>query len=98
MKSSVLIAIFALAVNRCWTAEPVNHPDVLTVPADLENPALTNGEPAPEKAVLQSLPRYAGTKVAHAIYLPADWKPGKRYPVIIEYLGNTATVREYRGI
>ena len=98
MKSSVLIAIFALAVNRCWTAEPVNHPDVLTVPADLENPALTNGEPAPGKAVLQSLPRYAGTKVAHAIYLPADWKPGKRYPVIIEYLGNTATVRDYRGI
>lgn len=98
MRFAFLPVLFALSANCCWTAEPVNHPDVLTIPADLENPVLADGKPAPGKAVLQSLPRYAGTKVAHAVYLPADWKSGKRYPVIIEYLGNSATVRDYRGI
>jgi len=98
MKALARVAIHAMAASCCWTAEPVNHPDVLHLPADLENPALTDGEPAPGKSVLKSLPSYAGTKVAHALYLPADWKPGGRYPVIIEYLGNSAAVRDYRGI
>jgi hypothetical protein len=48
--------------------------------------------------VLQSLPRYAGTEVAHALYLPTDWSPDKRFPVLVEYLGNSARVRDYRGI
>lgn len=94
----VILVLIVLPFTQCWATEVVSPPDVLTIPADLENPVLAHGKPAPGKAVLQSLPRYAGTKVAHALYLPADWKSGKRYPVIIEYLGNSATVRDYRGI
>lgn len=33
-------------------------------------------------------PEYAGTQVYHMLYLPTDWKPGRRYPVIVEYPGN----------
>lgn len=79
-------------------AHAETHPDVLTIPADLENPPITSGEPAVGKMVLQTLPAYVGTEVAHALYLPTDWAPGKRFPVIIEYRGNSAAVRENKGI
>lgn len=73
-------------------------PDVMTLPADLVNPAITPGEPSPGKMVLQSLPAYAGTEVAHALYLPTDWKKGEHFPVIIEYLGNGSRVRDRKNI
>ena len=79
-------------------ADTSQHPDVMTVPADLENPAITAGEPAPGKMVLQSLPACAGTEVAHALYLPSDWKKGANFPVIIEYLGNGSRVRDGKNI
>ena len=34
------------------------------------------------------LPAYRETSVYHSVYLPTDWQPGKRYPVIVEYAGN----------
>lgn len=79
-------------------AEAPPHPDVMTIPADLENPPITAGEPAPGKMVLQSLPAYAGTGIAHTLYLPPDWVKGKRYPVLIEYLGNNCRVRDNKNI
>jgi hypothetical protein len=94
---TLLTALF-LAPLAALAADESRHPDVLTIPADLENPAITSGEPAPGKMVLQALPTYTGTEVAHALFLPAEWTPGKRFPVIIEYLGNTARIRESKGI
>jgi hypothetical protein len=79
-------------------ADESGHPDVLTVPADLENPAIASGEPAPGRMVLQSLPSYSGSEIAHTVYLPPEWEKGKRYPVIIEYLGNNSQVRDNSGI
>ncbi len=93
LASAALAMAMFTAVGKTQT-----HPDVLTIPADLENPPIANGAPAPGKMVLQSLPAYAGTEVAHALYLPRDWSPGKRFPVIIEYRGNSAPVRENKGI
>lgn len=87
-----------LAPLPALAAEDSRHPDVLTIPVDIENPAITRGEPAPGKMVLQSLRAYAGTEVAHAVYLPPDWEKGKRYPVIIEYLGNNIRVRDNKNI
>ena len=55
---------------------------------DLETPVMTDGEPAPGKRVRQTAPEYAGTRVHHSLYLPTDWKPGGRFPVIVEYTGN----------
>ncbi|MCX7006199.1 MAG: hypothetical protein NTY53_02945 [Kiritimatiellaeota bacterium] len=97
MKLYILTA-FLIAPLLGSAADESHHPDVLLMPADVENPAITNGEPAPGKMVLQTLPAYAGTEVAHALYLPTDWAPGKRFSVIIEYRGNTARVRDNKGI
>lgn len=86
--SMLLVPVAELA------ADESPHPDVLTIPPDLENPAITKDEPAAGRRVMQSLPAYAGTEVVHSLYLPTDWAPEKRFPVIIEYLGNKGTVRE----
>jgi|GEM_PF-402698 len=74
------------------------NPNGLAGPPDLEHPVISEGNPAPGKAVLQQLPAYAGTAVAHVLYLPTDWSPDKQFPVLVEYLGNSARVRDYRGI
>jgi len=63
-------------------------PDLSSVPPDLEVPPVTAGEPAAGKRVRQALPEYTRTDVHHLLYLPRDWRPGKRYPVIVEYAGN----------
>lgn len=56
--------------------------------ADLIVPEVINGNPAPGLRVRQFNPDYIGTGVYHALYLPADWKPGRKYPVIVEFAGN----------
>jgi hypothetical protein len=54
-------------------------PDIRSVPADLEVPALSAGPPAAGKRVKVGL---------HVLYLPTDWKPGAKMPVIVELAGN----------
>ncbi len=96
IKHLTLLMLMPLAFSQA--AEESRHPDVFTIPADIDNPAITSGEPAPGKMVLQSLPSYAGTEVAHTVHLPPDWEKGKRYPVIVEYLGNNIRVRDNKNI
>ena len=36
----------------------------------------------------QSAPGYEHTSAYHALYLPANWQPGKKFPVLVEYAGN----------
>ena len=68
---------------------------LLTLPAkgdeiaqDLVTPAMTAEAPAAGRRVRQVAPEYAGTEVYHSLYLPVDWKPGGKYPVLVEYTGN----------
>ena len=56
--------------------------------ADLVTPEMTLESPAAGKRVKQVAPEYEGTEVYHALYLPVNWKPGGRYPVLVEYTGN----------
>ncbi|HUV66253.1 MAG TPA: hypothetical protein VMW24_20345 [Sedimentisphaerales bacterium] len=58
------------------------------VEKDLATPVMTEEAPAAGKRVRQVAPEYKGTQVYHALYLPVDWKPGGKYPVIVEYTGN----------
>ena len=51
-------------------------------------PAMTDGEAAPGKWVRQYADEYRGTRVFHALYLPTNWRPGGKYPVIVEYAPN----------
>ena len=58
-------------------------------------PPVTNDAPAAGKRVRVTTPGagYAGNaNVYHTLYLPTDWVPGQKYPVIIEYGGNGWTV------
>ena len=95
--SFVLVFILYLISPRL-IAQSKNNPDVLTIPADLVNPAIVAGNPKPGITVLETLPNYSGTEVAYSLYLPVDWIPGKLFPVMVEYLGNTAQVRDNKGI
>jgi len=71
-----------------WLLAAQDAPDLSTVPADLVTPAMVAGEPAAGTRVKQTTPGWEGTAVHHALYLPRDWKPGGRYPVLVEYAGN----------
>lgn len=59
-----------------------------SMPPDLQVPELSEGPPAPGRRVVQTTAGWEGTEVHHLLHLPTDWKPGKRFPVIIEYAGN----------
>ena len=95
--SFVLVFILHLISPRL-IAQSKNNPDVLTIPADLVNPAIVVGIPKPGITVMETLPNYTGTEVAYSLYLPVDWVPGKLFPVMVEYLGNKAQVRDNKGI
>lgn len=62
---------------------------VKDAPSCPPRPPLTLGEPAPGMFRKLVAPEYEGTGVYHAIYLPPDWQPGRRYPVIVESPCNT---------
>ncbi|MDB4338851.1 esterase family protein [bacterium] len=55
---------------------------------DLISPEMTMQQPAAGRRVHQVAREYVGTEVYHSLYLPVDWKPGGKYPVIVEYTGN----------
>lgn len=89
---ATLVATLVVIGATAAAAEPPQAkrelPDIRTVPPDLATPAMTDGPPAPGRRVRQVLPEYQGTQVYHLLYLPTDWQPGRRYPLIVEYAGN----------
>ena len=60
-------------------------PDIRTVTPDLVVPELSDASPGPGRRVKMQV---AGTGIYHVLYLPPDWSPRRRYPVIVEYAGN----------
>ena len=97
----VLAALQPGTSDEGFSLAPVRqdaHPDVLSIAADLEHQTIAAGEPRPGVVAWDRLPDSIGTEVAHTVYLPPGWTPGRSYPVIVEYLGNTARVRDLRAI
>ena len=70
-------------------------PDIRSVPPDLVVPALRVGVPAAGRRVKVAVP---GTGIYHTLYLPQDWSPRRRYPVIVEYAGNGNYTNAYGDI
>lgn len=75
----------ALAVGAETVAQSGNIHDVA---ADLSIPDVTQGDPAAGKRVAAVTPGWQRSDIRHILYLPHDWRPGKAYPVLVEYPGN----------
>ena len=58
------------------------------IPEDLVIPPLVKGKPKPGHRTIGRLQAFRETNVFHTVYLPIDWEPQKKYPVICEYAGN----------
>ena len=84
MKKHIVIPLFIFLFFSPF----IHAMDLETVPVDLSKPPVTNDTPAPGKRVRQVNKEYEGSGVYHVLYLPTDWKEGKKYPVIVEYAGN----------
>ncbi len=82
------LALGLAAAATAAESAPAGYPDLAAFRQDLFPPAMTEGEPAPGRRVRSTLPAYRGTEVHHSLYLPRDWAPGRRFPVIVEYAGN----------
>lgn len=63
-------------------------PDIRSVAPDLTVPALTADSPAAGRRTKQTLVTWKDTIVYHVLYLPTDWKPNSKLPVLVEFAGN----------
>ncbi len=90
MKGLVRLISGLLVVRAAGSAATPSAelPDLSTVPPDLEVPAARALAPAPGVRRVATTAGWAGPAVRHTLYLPTDWVPGKRYPVLVEYAGN----------
>jgi hypothetical protein len=73
-------------------------PDLSSAQSVLSVPSLTIGKPKAGLRVKQTTYGWENTEVYHALYLPRNWEPGKKYPVIIEYAGNGYYSNKYGDV
>jgi hypothetical protein len=69
-------------------ASAAELPDLRSLGPDLAVPALSDAAPAAGRRVRETVAGYDPRTVYHTLYLPTDWQPGKKFPVIFEYAGN----------
>jgi hypothetical protein len=81
----VLLLLFCPVLGWAGSEPPVQ---IRAIPKDLMPPPMTETVPGPGRRVKRITREYQGTDVYHTLYLPTDWQPGKRLPVIVEYAGN----------
>jgi hypothetical protein len=62
--------------------------DIRDVEPDLQAPAMQTTTPAAGLRVRQTVAEFADTEAYHALYLPSDWQPDQRFPILVEYAGN----------
>lgn len=78
--------IISLICNALGTEKEI-IPDFRKTSVDLELPPLVEGKFGPGiRTKARNSEDVEG--VYHVLYLPSDWKSGKKYPVIVEYAGN----------
>jgi len=65
-----------------------SDPCLFSQESDLTIPVMKDQPPAAGLRVRVTSQEYWGTEVHHSLYLPTDWKAGKKYPVMVEYTGN----------
>lgn len=84
-----LAAVLVLATSAMSaTLARCQEKNLNDLPSDLTVPAMTDGVPEAGKRVRQFKAGFEDSGVYHALYLPPEWKPNEKYPVIVEYPGN----------
>lgn len=56
--------------------------------ARLNVPEVVDDPPTAGVRARRKLPAYQHTDLTHVLYLPPDWQPSERFPVVVEYTGN----------
>ena len=85
-RPSGLALAAALALTLSATAAELR--DIRSVAPDLTTPSLTDEAPAAGRRVREAVAGYDSNFVYHALHLPLNWRPGRKFPVIFEYAGN----------
>ncbi|MCB1085741.1 MAG: hypothetical protein KDM63_01740 [Verrucomicrobiae bacterium] len=88
LKSSGLVALLLPMWAHSTAAQSPDAPDISTVAPDLVVPEVANAAPEAGKRVYYRLPGDPETVPPMVLYLPADWTPEKRMPVLCEFAGN----------
>lgn len=78
----------ACSVLVCASTLFADLPDLSTSAPDLVVPEMTREAPAPGKRVRLTASAWKETGVYHALYIPNEWRPSSRYPMIVEWTGN----------
>ncbi|MEO6740937.1 MAG: hypothetical protein ABIP20_11840 [Chthoniobacteraceae bacterium] len=79
---------FALLLTGALFLRAAEMPDITTVPEDLKVPVISEGAPAAGLRVLRTSVGWESTAVHHTLWLPVNWKPGGKFPVLVEFAGN----------
>lgn len=94
-----LISVIALSIGGYSpVAFTQTLPDLSTAKTVLFAPPFASAPPAPGLRVRQTTAGWQTTKVYHALYLPKNWKRGRKYPVIVEYAGNGNYQNKYGDV
>ncbi|HYR59199.1 MAG TPA: hypothetical protein VEO95_11235, partial [Chthoniobacteraceae bacterium] len=88
MRFVVALSILALALAEAPLRAANGLPDIATLEPDLVTPPMTEAAPATGQRVRRTTRGWEDTGVYHALYLPANWKPGAKFPVLVEFQGN----------
>ncbi len=81
----MLLASLAGWLSAQPAGQAINLNDIQS---DLVVPDVTDDLPAAGQRVRQVNPGDKSSKLFHVLYLPTDWQPDRKYPVIVEYPGN----------
>lgn len=87
--SRLMVVALLMSTLLGVSAEPPTAiSNVNELPSDLIVPSVTNDAPQAGRRFRQANRGYETWNLHHVVYLPTDWKPGRKYPVIVEYPGN----------
>lgn len=75
-----------IATTATWTIAACSV--AVTTAMGQSLPPLTDGDPAPGARVRRTASSYLGSGIFHAVYLPTNWQPGQKHPVIVEWPPN----------
>jgi hypothetical protein len=89
-RSAIACAFLVSLVPLGARSASAQETNIHSLPSDLMVPPAIRSAPEPGLRVLQRRDNLGPNEFAlyHAVYLPPEWKPGEKYPVLVEYPGN----------